>query len=62
LIILGDQIPPGREPAWHRLDHGHPLCSRYDLWSKLAKLLRECPGIKVELIIDYGLTDIVPGL
>ena len=26
---------------------------------KLAKLLREYPDIKVEIIIDYGLTDIV---
>ena len=29
------------------------------LWPKLAKLLREYPDIKVEIIIDYGLTDIV---
>jgi DNA-binding transcriptional LysR family regulator len=29
------------------------------LLPKLAKLLREYPGIKVEIIIDYGLTDIV---
>ena len=29
------------------------------LWPKLAKLLREYPDIKVEMIIDYGLTDIV---
>jgi DNA-binding transcriptional LysR family regulator len=29
------------------------------LWPKLAKLLRESPDIKVEIIIDYGLTDIV---
>src|SRR5437867_13376956 len=26
---------------------------------KLSKLLPECPDIKVEIIIDYGLTDIV---
>jgi DNA-binding transcriptional LysR family regulator len=26
---------------------------------KLAKLLREYPDIKVEIIIDYGLADIV---
>ena len=26
---------------------------------KLAKLLRDYPDIKVEIIIDYGLTDIV---
>jgi DNA-binding transcriptional LysR family regulator len=29
------------------------------LWPKLAKLLREYPDIKVEIIIDYGLIDIV---
>src|SRR5262250_2093216 len=29
------------------------------LWPKLAKLLREYPDIKVEIIIDYGLVDIV---
>src|SRR2546421_958664 len=29
------------------------------LWPKLAKVLREYPDIKVEMIIDYGLTDIV---
>lgn len=29
------------------------------LWPKLAKLLRLYPDIKVEIVIDYGLTDIV---
>jgi DNA-binding transcriptional LysR family regulator len=29
------------------------------LWPKLAKFLRQYPDIKVEIIIDYGLTDIV---
>jgi DNA-binding transcriptional LysR family regulator len=29
------------------------------LWPKLAKLLRQYPDIKVEITIDYGLTDIV---
>jgi DNA-binding transcriptional LysR family regulator len=29
------------------------------LWPKLAKLLRAYPDIKAEIIIDYGLTDIV---
>src|SRR5712692_3005675 len=29
------------------------------LWPKLAKLLREYPDIKVEIVIEYGLTDIV---
>jgi DNA-binding transcriptional LysR family regulator len=29
------------------------------LWPKLAKLLPDYPDIKVELVIDYGLTDIV---
>src|SRR2546425_9690908 len=29
------------------------------LWPKLVKLLREYPDIKVEIIVDYGLTDIV---
>jgi DNA-binding transcriptional LysR family regulator len=29
------------------------------LWPKLARFLREYPDIKVEIIVDYGLTDIV---
>jgi DNA-binding transcriptional LysR family regulator len=29
------------------------------LWPKLAKFLPEYPDIKIEIIIDYGLTDIV---
>src|SRR4051794_34494714 len=29
------------------------------LWPKLAKLLPKYPDIKVEIIVDYGLTDIV---
>src|SRR5947209_9875442 len=29
------------------------------LWPKLAKLLRQYPDIKIEIIVDYGLTDIV---
>src|SRR5712672_837574 len=29
------------------------------LWPKLTKLLRDFPDIKVEIIIDYGLTNIV---
>jgi DNA-binding transcriptional LysR family regulator len=29
------------------------------LWPKLAKLLQEYPDIKVEIIVDYGLIDIV---
>ena len=29
------------------------------LWPKLAKFLRQYPDIKVEIIVDYGLTDIV---
>jgi DNA-binding transcriptional LysR family regulator len=31
------------------------------LWPKLAPVLREHPDIKVEITIDYGLTDIVAG-
>ncbi len=29
------------------------------LWPKLAKFLRHYPDIKIEIVIDYGLTDIV---
>src|SRR6266508_2160755 len=29
------------------------------LWPRLTKLLRDYPDIKVEIVIDYGLTDIV---
>jgi DNA-binding transcriptional LysR family regulator len=29
------------------------------LWPKLSKLLKKYPEIKVEIIVDYGLTDIV---
>ena len=31
------------------------------LWPALARLLPEYPDIKVEIVIDYGLTDIVAG-
>src|ERR1700712_5295651 len=31
------------------------------LWPALAKLLPDYPDIKVEIVIDYGLTDIVAG-
>jgi DNA-binding transcriptional LysR family regulator len=31
------------------------------LWPKLTKFLRQYPDIKVEIVIDYGLTDIVAG-
>lgn len=31
------------------------------LWPRLAKLLRNYPDIKVEITIDYGMTDIVEG-
>jgi DNA-binding transcriptional LysR family regulator len=31
------------------------------LWPKLRKVLHEYPDIKVEFVIDYGLTDIVAG-
>ena len=37
--------------------HDHAL--RTVLWPALAKLLPEYPDIKVEAVIDYGLTDIV---
>ena len=33
--------------------------ARWILWPKLKPLLREYPEIKVEIVIDYGLTDIV---
>jgi DNA-binding transcriptional LysR family regulator len=29
------------------------------LWPKLEKVLHQYPDIKVEFIVDYGLTDIV---
>jgi DNA-binding transcriptional LysR family regulator len=28
------------------------------LWPKLAKLLRDCPDIKIDIVIENGLTDI----
>jgi hypothetical protein len=40
-------------------DHGHGLCGQYVLWPKLQRLLREYPDIKLEIAIEYGLTDIV---
>jgi DNA-binding transcriptional LysR family regulator len=33
--------------------------ARSILWPKLARLLPDYPDIKIELVIDYGLTDIV---
>src|SRR5208282_778658 len=35
----------------------HPVCAL--LWPALARVLPHYPDIKVEIIIDYGLTDIV---
>ncbi|QNT77461.1 HTH-type transcriptional regulator PgrR [Entomobacter blattae] len=29
------------------------------LWPKLPKFLRDYPGINVEMVVDYGLSDIV---
>jgi DNA-binding transcriptional LysR family regulator len=37
--------------------HDHAV--RAVLWPALAKLLPEYPGIKVEIVVEYGLTDIV---
>jgi DNA-binding transcriptional LysR family regulator len=37
----------------------HDHAANVILWPKLAKLLSEYPDIKVEVMIDYGLTDIV---
>ncbi|MBV8615364.1 MAG: LysR family transcriptional regulator [Acetobacteraceae bacterium] len=37
----------------------HEHAARAVLWAALAKLLPDYPDIKVELVIDYGLTDIV---
>jgi DNA-binding transcriptional LysR family regulator len=37
----------------------HEHAVRAVLWAALAKLLPDYPDIKVELVIDYGLTDIV---
>ena len=39
--------------------HDHAL--RTVLWPALEKLLPDYPDIKVEVVIDYGLTDIVAG-
>src|SRR5882757_1450078 len=37
----------------------HEHAARAVLWPALLRLLPEYPDIKVELVIDYGLTDIV---
>ena len=29
------------------------------LWPRLVEVLPKCPGIKIEVVIDYGLTDVV---
>jgi len=39
--------------------HDHAV--RAVLWPALAKLLPEYPDIKVEIVVEYGLTDIVAG-
>src|SRR5580693_3847677 len=36
----------------------HDHAARFVLWPALAKLLPDYPDIKVEIVIDYGLTDI----
>ena len=44
----------------HHPHHGRRACGRRRCcWPKLAELLPEYPDIKVEIIVDYGLTDIV---
>jgi DNA-binding transcriptional LysR family regulator len=40
-------------------DYGRRTCSNSLLWPKLQPFLREHPGINVELIGEYGLSDIV---
>ena len=45
--------PSGSPPREHAADTV--------LWPALAKLLPDYPDIKVEIVIDYGLTDIVAG-
>ena len=48
-----------RKARRHHPHHGGRACGRAILWPALAKLLPDYPDIKVEIVIDYGLTDIV---
>ena len=54
-LALGDL----REPAGTIRITAMEYAAEAILLPKLAKLMREYPDIKVEIIIDYGLTDIV---
>ena len=48
-----------RQAGRHHPYHGARSCRRAVLWPALAKLLPDYPDIKVDVVIDYGLTDIV---
>jgi DNA-binding transcriptional LysR family regulator len=47
------------KPAGHIRITATEYASDYILVPKLARLLQEYPDIKVEIVVDYGLTDIV---
>ena len=56
---LGRAERAAREARRHHPHHRERACRRGDPLAGLAKLLPDYPDIKVEIIIDYGLTDIV---
>jgi DNA-binding transcriptional LysR family regulator len=53
----GERLLHSVGPRFDEIDAEHGADSI--LWPALAKLLPQYPDIKVEIIIDYGLTDIV---
>ena len=48
-----------RQARRHHPHHGRRARGRSDPWPALAALLPNYPDIKIEIIVDYGLTDIV---
>ena len=46
---------------WHHPHHGRRAPRLTILWPILAKFLPHYPEIKMEIVLDYGLTDIVAG-
>ena len=50
---------PARKAGRHDPDHRDRIRGRRNLLPKLAKLLPKYPDIKVEIVVDYGLSNIV---
>ena len=48
-----------RDKPWGNIRITRPHAAETILWPKLAELLQKYPELHVEIIVDYGFTDIV---